>query len=97
MKSEALLTTKMLPTDRISQLRKGDLGSGIQEGVGGYHSLVEGSLQQQQQGEEVQTAEGQNCTVASNLPPVVANNYQDQGMSRAFHICPARMVHKGCQ
>ena len=67
----------MLPTDRISQLRKVELRS--EEGVGGYHSLVEGSLQ----GGEVQTGEGQNCSVGSNIPPVVVN-HQDQQMTRVI-------------
>ena len=66
----------MLPTDRLSQLRKVELRS--EEGVGGYHSLVEGSLQ----GGDVQTGKGQNCSVGSNIPPVVVL-HQDQQMTFA--------------
>ena len=71
----------MLPTERM---RKGGLRTDFQGGVGGYHSLVEGGVQGVQgeggvqggQGEGsfqvqgAQTAEEQNCTIASNLPLV---------------------------
>ena len=56
----------MLPTDRISQLRKGELRMDCQGDVGGYHSLVEGAVQ----GEGSSQVQGVQTAQEQNLPPV---------------------------